>query len=263
LEGLDVKLDGVLLQEQQFMSCEKGREYVVSLQPLETLGYDLTFFGFPPRGSNGNRFTYYTFDDTIPQRQPGHWNIVGLRQQGEEPWLLDVQLLSIDEEALDWEPFEAPRDASQLLSLKPPDVLVLIQFFEEALVDRLVLHADTIFRHFRIMEVDELHQLHLMQWQIDHYKGNFYRYIPDENAQSLQKMSVICLPQWLSQHGLYQSASLEVATFDRQRLADPQFNPFDTTEWLGEITFGQRALEEFILLLKQHTYEQFMSGSQP
>jgi hypothetical protein len=52
-----------------------------------------------------------------------------------------------------------------------------------------------------------------------------------------------------------------LVTFRQQQLVDPTFKPFDTFG-VSTITFDQRAMEEFIVLLKRHSYEAFVKTPQ-
>ncbi|MHB8600974.1 MAG: hypothetical protein ACYDER_29745, partial [Ktedonobacteraceae bacterium] len=75
-----------------------------------------------------------------------------------------------------------------------------------------------------------------------------------EGLQSAEKMRVVCVPQWSSKYGRGQRTIIEWVTFERQRLADPEFNPFDPSlPWAATILLDQSALHELVILLEQHT----------
>jgi len=231
---------------------------VVSLTPIETRGYDQAFFKLPETEDNGVVFTYYTFDTIRPPGWKNDWNLVGLHQRSDDPLLLDVRLINVGDDELSLDAFD-PRYANGLLLIKPAEFLALIQFFEEKLGDRQRPKTARSLASFHLLDVDELVHLHLPLWEIERKMGDYYRYTPEENVQSSEKMSLIHFPQW-SPH--YNYASLTFMTFDQTRLVDPEFNPFDavTLAWPGTMTFDQGTLEEFIVLLKQYTYEQMVRG---
>jgi hypothetical protein len=241
---------------------------VVSLTPIETVGYDLAFFKLPETEDNGVVFTYYTFDTIWPPGWENEWNLVGLHQRSDDPLLLDVRLINVGDDELSLDAFDS-RYANGLLSVHPAEFLALIQFFEKRVMDRWRLKAVRSPTSFHLLDTEELTRLHLQPWQIgrkvgDSYTkiGDYYRYTPGENVQSSEKTSLMRLPEWSSRYDADQSVSLTFVTFDRARLIDPEFNPFDTVivEWPGTMTFDQGALEEFIVLLKQYTYEQMVGG---
>lgn len=234
---------------------------MVTLKPLEILGYDRTFFKLTASGTGDSESTYYTFDTNVSSKWITNWDIVGIHYRSKEPLLLDVQLMYIDEEALiNWPPFEAPRDAPGLISLNPPELLALIEFFE-TLIDSYLSHGDQTLTHFRLLDVDDLMKFRFDDWPIDDKIGNYYRYLPDEGVQSPEEISIVGLPRWSAKYGIEQCTGLTFVTFNQQRLSDPQFRPSDT-DGLGTMRFNQPALEEFIALLKQRTYEDFMRGMQ-
>ncbi len=53
------------------------------------------------------KFTYYTFDTKWEES----WNIIGIHYQNLTPFLVDVRLMYIDQDARDWNEFVAERDA--------------------------------------------------------------------------------------------------------------------------------------------------------
>ncbi len=241
---------------------------MVYLTPIETRGYDLAFFKLPEINGNGTAFTYYTFDTTGAPGWANYWNLVGLHWRSRNPLLLDVRIMYMEDDELPLDAFD-PRYASSLLLMKPAEFLALIQFFEETTIDFRRLKAVHPLASFHLLDADELMHLHLKPWQIEQkvedysYKfGDYYRYTPAENVQSAEKMSLLCLPEWSSRFDADQYNSMKVVTFDQVRLVDPEFNPFDavTLAWPGTMTFDQGTLEEFIVLLKQYTYEQVVGG---
>jgi len=239
---------------------------VVSLTPIGTLGYDLAFFKFSPTQDEGEAFTYYTFDYNIAQNQPGDWDILGirLRRSAQEAVLLDVRLLYIHEEKFEWEEFEAPRDADGRITIKPSTLPVVIAFFEGYLADRWLLNEKRRDRYFHLLTEEQMTQLHFAPWRRNAGRGHDYDYRPGEDVQSPEMMSVISLPIWTSKYGANQVTSLACASFERHRLEDAQFiPPFKVPHWVGSITFDQPALAEFIHLLKERTWERFVSGTSP
>lgn len=240
------------------MSDKKGY-CMVTFQSLEALGYDRTFFKLPARESQKEEFVYYTYDTNLAQWQPSYWDIVGVHRRSENPLLLDLAFLHIDEEALDWEPFEALRDADSYLSVNPPEFQAVIRFFEALLDDRYQhrFPEKETLKHFHQLEREALLSLHFRPWQLG-YAGHYYRYVLGDHMQGSEKMTMITFPIWSLKYGLSQSSMLAMETFDQKRLADPESHPFGSSEWPESITFDQSALAEFISLLKHHSYEQAM-----
>ncbi len=233
---------------------------MVALTPLETIGYDLAFFNLPGTEDNGTVFTYYIFDTTRPPGWENDWNLVGLHQHSSDPVLLDIRLMNVGDDELSLDAFD-PRFANPFLTVNSSEFLALIQFLEDRLVDCQRLKATRSPASFHLLDAEELTQLRLPLREIERKMGDYYRYTPEKNVQRLDKMSLMHFPQWSSG---YNYASLMVVTFERARLTDPQFRPFDSIdiEWPATMTFDQEALEEFIVLLKEHSYEQMVHGLQ-
>jgi hypothetical protein len=198
---------------------------MASLKTLQSIGYTTAFFELPEVGS-----TYYTFDNATISRQPGYWNIVGVNLHQENDFFLDLQILYIDEEALQYRPFSALRDASNFLSLHQDEMQALVSFLEEKFNLR-DSHLKSELQHFSMMNEQELAEL-------------------DSHIQTFDEISIIGLPSWDFKGKIYSTGTLVFATFDRERLKDPAFHILDG-EWLGSIRFDLQALREFIFLLKQ------------
>ena len=216
----------------------------MSVVPLEQPGYQLDFFKLPPTAVGAARFTYYTFDDSGPEGYPSSWDLIGIRRV--ETVSIDVQLLYIDEEALDWPPFEALRDANGFLFLKLPHMQALLRFFEQY-IDPDSSESKHRHAHFRLLDAEALHNYHVDRWRIESNVGNYYLYTPDEGVPSSQLVSLVCFPQHMTE---YDNSLLEFATFERRLLDDPHFDPFDG-EWRGYMSFTQAAWHEFMALLKE------------
>jgi hypothetical protein len=217
---------------------------MASLKTLQSIGYTTAFFELPEVGS-----TYYTFDNATISRQPGYWNIVGVNLHQENDFFLDLQILYIDEEALQYRPFSALRDASNFLSLHQDEMQALVSFLEEKFNLR-DSHLKSELQHFSMMNEQELAELHFDEREIQQNCGNYYLYHPDSHIQTFDEISIIGLPSWDFKGKIYSTGTLVFATFDRERLKDPAFHILDG-EWLGSIRFDLQALREFIFLLKQ------------
>lgn len=224
---------------------------MLSIEPLKQVGYDPTFFKLPLQEGEAPQFTYYTFSDSRWGTQPGYWDLIGLHLQSEGPWRIDMRLLHIEEEALEWTKFEALRDADDYLSLDSPRLQALIYFCEHE-VGHSSLESKQEKSHFLLMNDEESVNHHINQLAFEYGKGNYYRYLPDENVQSSEKVSIILFPDWLSnsKQKKHYSSSLFFATFNRNKLDDPKFYSF-LGEWCGFMTFDQIAWQEFVALLRQ------------
>jgi|SRR5579883_429662 hypothetical protein len=226
---------------------------MTDLARIEHLGYSQAFFHLKPEEDGSVAFTYYTFDVRWPREFLSYWDLIGLRRRSEKPFLCDVRLLYIDEEMFEWPDFEAVRDASGLISFNPQQFLDVITFFEK-LVD--VQPANLSLTHFRLMSAEALTSLHCPQFMIDEMVGCCYYYLPAKGLQEDESINMICFPRWSLQYGMHQRSSLSFATFSRHQLEDVQFDPFDG-HGLGTVTFDRAALQEFVFLLKEHSYETF------
>lgn len=233
----------------------------VSLKPLITIGYSLESFHLTNPDSEGHQFTYYTFDEHYRPELLDTWEIVGLHQQSNDPWLLDMRFMHIDLEMFDRGEFVALRDAPSYLSLHPDTLRALIEFFEGRMKERTT--TDSGIAHFHLLNADDLKDIHLPTWKIPYWKGGTYRYLPDAGVQSIEEISIFSLPDWDPKYGANQVATLEHDMFREEQLADPAFelfSSFGNTHGVGTVTFNQLALEEFIILLQQHSYETFLKG---
>jgi hypothetical protein len=233
---------------------------MVSLKPLEAVGYNRAFFRLPEEGNLEKEFMYYTFDNVYPPGFANDWNIVGLRYRRINMPLFDIQMMYVGDDELSMDEFHPAQTASRFLWLHSPELQALIEFFEDA-IGYQVTDENRTFRHFHLLNPDELARLHFKQWAIDMYACHCYRYMPDQELQNTASTILIEFPQWIQNHKLTQSTTLEMIVFDQQQLADPEFFPPDTYG-LATVTFNQRALEEFILLLKQRTYEAALQAFQ-
>lgn len=237
---------------------------MISLQPLERMGYTRGFFNLSPKGEF-DRFDYYTFSDNLPQRQPGSWDMVGVHLRGEATEQIDIRLLHIEEEEVKFDSFHPLHDAGGFLSMTPSQLLALIEFFST------FLEADQAgenisITHFMVLDVDALQRLHVELWLSDRPMGkkvgNYFQYLPGEGTQLADLMSLVHLPHWRqSEFGESQASGLAFDTFDQQQLNDPFFKPFRDT-WRGSMAFNRVAWHEFLALLKQHTYESSLNGMQ-
>ncbi|HVB21158.1 MAG TPA: hypothetical protein VNG51_04350 [Ktedonobacteraceae bacterium] len=226
---------------------------MVSLKPLELVGYSRAFFKLPVVENQKQGYTWYTFDSVYPPDKEIHWNLIGLRHRIEETGVFDIQYFFVDDDELSMKDFEPVQYANRFISIRPSELLALIEFFEDV-VGYQVTDENTILKYFHLLDTDELANLHFKQWAIDMYVGHCYRYIPDQELQNTASIILFKFPRWIQNHKMTHIAILEMIVFDQQELADPDFFPFDTYG-LDTVTFNQRALEEFIILLKQRTYE--------
>lgn len=219
---------------------------MVLLKKLQAIGYTSAFFKLPEAID-----TYYTFDNSILIRQPSYWNIVGMNPQRGDVFYLDLQILYIDEEALQYKYFSALHDADSFLFIHLDELQAFIHLLEETF-DLKGLYAEDRLTRFSLLNEQGLAELHFDEREIRQNLGRYYRYHPDSELQTLDKMSLIGLPRWEFEGKSQQSSTLTFATFDRERLKDPAFQILDS-EWLGFMRFDLRALNEFLFLLKQRT----------
>lgn len=230
---------------------------MVTLQPLDTLGYDPTFFKLSNTSNTFAGFTYFTFDDVPPPGMANEWNIVGLRRYPGKPLLVDISLMYVGDDELSLSEFN-PEYANNFLMLTPTQFRAIIMWFEENVMGHsIAADQDAILKYFRALQVDELLNLRPMPWQIQHPDLAYYCYSPHRDVQSPEIMSIIGLPIWLSEQSESKEGLIEFITFDKVLLNDPKFRPLDATKWLGYMTFDEETLQEFIMLLRQHMHVLF------
>lgn len=230
----------------------------MAMKPLDTLGYHLSFFHLDTNGGEKeDEVIYYMFEEDA-NLYAEDWDVLGIRWITHIPLLIELRLLHIDDVMLEpeWHHFDVFKDAGNYFGMNPPQLEALIQFLTDILSENNASTNGYNFLHFRQMNNDELAALHFEQWKIDHSRGRYYQYFPSKGLQSEEKMSMICFPVWSSKYGIFQSSMVECVTFERHRLADPEFNPFDPSlPWAGNILLDQPALREFIMVLEQHTFK--------
>jgi hypothetical protein len=234
----------------------EAKEYVKALKQLKVVDDDLATY-LKITSQDQIKFTYYTFDTKWEE----YWNVIGIRYRSRTPFLIDVRLMYIDQDARDWDGFVAERDAPGYVALDPDDYARVIAFFEmlvqkEMLVYEEMLDQDESFKHFSLMSLEELVKFHYPQ-SLDHAAiGDYYRYMPDEGIQDNDFISIVSLPRWSAQYGKYQVSTLWFITLSQQQLSNPQFDLVDDVDGLGTITYNLQALQELILLLKRRLQPQ-------
>ncbi len=235
----------------------------VLLKSLETMGYTLEYFHIANPDNAGRAFTYYTFDEGYRPELVDVWDIIGVRIQRDEPLLLDVRCMNIEIDMFERGEFVALRDAPSYVSLLPARVHVLIEFFESLMKEHPA--SEGTITHFRLMSADDLEAIHMPTRHIPLFVGRTYQYVLSEQGQNHEEISVFSFPGWSSKYGANQTALLRCMTFREQQLADPLFTPFPSfglSREVSTVTFDQRALEEFVILLKQYSYETFVRAQQ-
>ncbi len=235
---------------------QQGKE---TLQSFEAIGYRPEALRIANPDYEGRLFTYYTFAGVYSPQVIDVWEVVGLRFQSNDPLLLDMRMMHIEDEMFEYE-VTTLQDMPSYLSLDPDRLLAVIEFFEALLEGKKRTTPERI-SHFKHMSAEELRDIRLPEWKIQYYKGSSYRYYPDQGVQSEEKISVFKFPQWSAQYERNQVTTLAYDSFERRLLNDPAFKAFSSfaqTHGVGVVTFNQEALEEFIALLNEHTYENFV-----
>jgi hypothetical protein len=214
------------------------------LRTIQAEGYDEQFFKIHQSES-----TFYTFDAYKPSQHPDYWNIVGINNQINTQKNVEIQLLYIDREALEYREFSALKNAEGFLSLYFSELQAFISLFDQnfELVD--ISQEKELFS-FSLMQAEDLAKLHFSEKEIRQRLGRYYYYHPALDIQPQEKVSIIGLPSWASVGKSPSLAILLFATFDRHRLEDPTFRLW-RGEWLGSMLFDLDSLSEFIFLLKQ------------
>lgn len=233
---------------------------MVSLKPLEAVGYNQEFFKLPVVEDQKQAYTWYTFDTVYPPDKELHWNLIGLRRRREKTTFFDVQWFYVDDDELSLEEYDPVQYASRFLSLRPSELVALIEFFEQ-LVDYNVTGIASNLSRFLLLDPSELVNMHFKEWAIDMHASFCYRYIPDLLVRQPENIILFKVPQWVQRQKLTQGTTLKYTIFERQQLLEPEFFPFDQ-DGLATITFTEQALKEFIVLLKRHTYEAALQAFQ-
>jgi len=215
----------------------------------------------------GRHFTYYTFDEHYRPEFLDRWEIIGLHQQSTDPWLLDMRCMHIEMEDIEnielfaERKYKALEDARSYLSLNPATLSALITFLKDRVFEWNETNQNITLFH-RLKEVD-LEHMRFPFWKIPDLRKAGYRYVPGEDVQRKEEITLFSFPVWNAQYGANQSSSFEYDSFHEKRLNDPSFVPFAsfrTTQSVSTFTLNQRALQELIVLLEQHSYEAFVKG---
>jgi hypothetical protein len=240
--------------------------HAIAIKPIASLGDIFDFFNLQNPDSEGRQFTYYTIDEQYRPEVLDVWEIIGLHQHSQEPWLLDVRFMHIDLEMFDRGAFLALQHAPSYLSVNPARVNALIAFFEEIISERHLSNSERNITHFRFMSMDDFKEIHLPGGIIPVLpKTRTYRYLPDPSRQSEEPISVFTFPEWSSQYGMNQVTMLGYDIFRQKKITNPKFQSFasfEGTHGVGIVTFNLTAFVEFIALLKQHSYENFVRTTQ-
>lgn len=197
--------------------------------------------------SEAKKFTYYTLE----LGQTEHWDIVGIQYLSKFPLLIDVRLMYIEQEACDWEPFVAERDAPGLITFNPSEYLTIIAFFETLLSGEIHDQGKKT-NSFSLLDREELLQLRYSTGPVDDVVGIYYRYTPDIEGQDPSMINILCFPRWSPHYGIHQSSSLWFTSLSQHHLKDTQLDLTNDIDGLGTLRFNQSTLEEFVLLLKKH-----------
>jgi len=62
---------------------------MVTIQRIDSMGYNLSFFKIRQAESEKGTFIYYTFDEGWRLEYMTHWNIIGVRRRNDHPYTLN------------------------------------------------------------------------------------------------------------------------------------------------------------------------------
>ncbi len=238
----------------------------ISVQPVEALGYTLEFFHLQNPDDQGRQFRYYVIDEQYRPEVLDQWDLIGLCQQSQGPWLLDVRFMHIELEMFDYGAFSALQDTTSYILVNPDSMRAVITFFAEVTMhEKYLTNTVSEFTHFRLMNIHDFEELHLPQG-IKPILPNTrtYRYLPNTDLRHEGGINVFTFPKWSLQYGKNQVTSLAYDLF-RQKISHQEFEPSESFERVpgsNAVTFNETAFVEFLALLKQHSYEDFAQTSQ-
>lgn len=224
---------------------------MVELKPLDVLGFPPDFFRLADEGNQP--FTYYTFATSTIHR--GYWEIIGVRYLEPHTSGVELRLMHIDEEMLDWTDFTAQRDTPGFITFDLPEMTALLAFLQNVLShlpSSSPPHQNIVSRHLEVLTSAELEALQVPTAFIRFLRlvGQTYQLLPERGMPPERSIRLVILPHWTEPGGEGEGASLRFVTFDTENLSDPTFNPVDANG-LGVMRFDQRAFREFIELLGQ------------
>ena len=136
------------------MEGSEAKERAKPLKRLKVVDDDLATY-LKITSQDQIKFTYYSFDTQWEE----YWNVIGIRYRSQSPFLIDVRLMYIDQDARDWDGFVAERDAPGYVLVNPDNFARVISFFEK-LVHKNMLDQDESLKHFSMMSLEELAQFH-------------------------------------------------------------------------------------------------------
>lgn len=215
------------------------RELITKVSSSEAMSLKL-------RSQEQSSFSYYTAKAL--KKYDSYWSIIGIRHFNEDPLLVAIRLMYIDEELLVDADFQAERDASNFLFLHYSEMTHIVAFLEDILKKEILISPPRQLQYFSPMSKEDLKEIHISSDIINQQGRCYYWYHYYSEEQSRGRLQIVKVPNW--SQGSSGIGLLIFYNFEREKLRDSQFNPFDEVG-SGLLTFNQQALEELIFLLKQ------------
>lgn len=212
-------------------------------------------------------FEFYGFERGA---DPSYHDLLGIEQISADPVHIELRLIHLEEEMLDDAAYLESRhddhdvgagipqtynwldEAMQGISLLPDELTELIYLLERWL-DPPLPSANAPLERFQPIERGDLERLHVRQSN-PALTATWYQYFPDGELQVADEVSLVRPPTWITQprDERRNYSGLSFATFNRQNLADPTFDPLDS--WgLAYIRVNGPALRNLVSLLKRCT----------
>lgn len=196
-----------------------------TLAPLDALGMTPEFFHLPRAVAGLEALGYFLLTSDAPGaiEQESYWDLVAVGTLLGDSKGVVLRQIHIEEEALEWPPFEGWTDSSGSFALNPPELAALHDFLVD-LAERLPdLGFDaTPHRYFVPVPVDAYADCGIPAGLVERFRPllerdtRLYRYQPDATLTLNPACRFLKLSDWTSpwrQHPLSATVSIGLQTY--------------------------------------------------
>lgn len=196
-------------------------------------------------------FSYYTSDSLNSE----NWSVLGIKYRSKDPWVVELQLMAIEIEALAYPGFSANSDAPGYFAVTPDTYVELLTFLENQILQEKVVDQGEVLPHFVPVTRDELLQFHHPHSLLEEGLRSYYWYTLDslkKDEQSVRYM--VCFPHWSFNRRKNQLESLWFIALGESQLRDPNFHLLDDSDGLGLILFTRSELRDLLIMMKRRDF---------
>jgi hypothetical protein len=207
-----------------------------TLAPLDVLGMTPAFFHLPCVVAGLETLDYFLLTSGDPRtiQQASYWDLVAIGTLPRDPNGVVLRQIHIEEEALDWTPFDAWTDGMGSFALNPPEVAALHDFLlslaerlsEQSPTDDAVEHT-----YFALVSVDAYVECGIPAGLVERIRKLLerdtclYRYQPDATLTLSPACRFLQLSEWTApwrQHPLSATVSVGLQTYTPTHIAHIQ-----------------------------------------